>query len=347
MKKEPTTKKKKKLIPLKLSPSLWQTWQKCALSLQNPSTTLRADADGYAAQGTSLHAQIAEALQNPEQKLLAMDDDDAQLVRFAVDTTLDIFKASSPIPTMLVEHYLFAKVAGVTISGTADCIISEDDTVVIIDHKTGWKEVEAEGNKQLKLYAHLYAKGKAITKWKGIIINARFNSTSYTGGNIEKTYLSDVVADIKTRTTEKQLTTGNHCAYCPRLTICAPLRAEIKKWIEPGAIDGLTRRPAELADAIRLAKPAEKLFDTVKKEAQLYIDLGGVIPGMTLEYTAGTRTWPRDMSIVEIADKIGLNGEDMVEVKTISPAEAEKRGASKEAINALAIRPPRKGFSFK
>ena len=345
MKKEQTT-KKPKTLPLKISPSQWQTWGKCALSLQNPPTTLRPDADDYAAQGINLHALIADALQVGDLRDPAMYGDDAEIVRFAVNTTLTIFNQYAGIE---VEQYLSAKIAGVSIGGTADCIISEDDTVVIIDHKTGWKEVEAEGNKQLKLYAHLYAemtKGEAITKWKGVIINARFGSTSYTGGTIDQSYLSTVAADVKKRTADKQYATGNHCAYCPRLTICTPIRFEIKIWLEPGIIDGLTRRPEELSQALRLAKPAEKLFDTIKKEAQLYIDLGGVIPGVTTEYTAGTRAWPRDLTTVEIAERIGIDAKNMIEESIISPAQAEKKGASKEAINALAIRPPRKGFKF-
>jgi hypothetical protein len=111
-------------------------------------------------------------------------------------------------------------------------------------------------------------------------------------------------------------------------------------------IDGITREPEKLSEALRLAKPAEKLFDAIKKEAQLYIDLGGVIPGVTVEYTAGTRTWPRDMGRDKIAETIGLLPVEMTEVSTISPAEATRRGADKDAINAIAIRPPRKGFKF-
>jgi len=36
----------------------------------------------------------------------------------------------------------------------------------------------------------------------------------------------------------------------------------------------------------------------------------------------------------------------MIEETFKSPAQAEKVGADKDAINALAIRPPRKGFKF-
>jgi len=67
---------------------------------------------------------------------------------------------------------------------------------------------------------------------------------------------------------------------------------------------------------------------------------------VAVEYTAGTRAWPRDMEVKEIAGKIGIDENDMYDVKIVSPAQAEKAGANKDAINALAIRPPRKGFKF-
>ena len=76
------------------------------------------------------------------------------------------------------------------------------DTVTVIDHKTGWREVEAEGNSKLKLYAHMEAaQNDTIKRWHGVIVNARFNSTSYTGGEIDPYYLcllstSDAADDL-------------------------------------------------------------------------------------------------------------------------------------------------------
>ena len=78
----------------------------------------------------------------------------------------------------------------------------------------------------------------------------------------------------------------------------------------------------------------------------MYIDLGGVIPGVTVEYSPGTRTWPKDLPCRGLAEKLGINIHDMIEEKIISPAEAERRGANKDAVNAIAVRPPRKGLKF-
>lgn len=333
---------------LNVSPSAWMVWEKCALSLQSVKSPFQLERDEYAKEGTRLHQIIADVLKDPDYAIDA-DSDDAAMVRFAVETV----KNESAPCTLNIEIPLFSIVDGVRFSGIADCIYCVGDTIVVIDFKTGWREVEAEGNSQLKQYAHIAANTPPVKnnnwkplRWKGIIINARFNSVSYTGGEIEKDYLSNTAKDILARTKKKQFKTGNHCAYCGRLSTCAKLRKAITEWCRPGMLDGLTRDPEKLAEALRLAKPAEKLFETIKKEAQMFIDLGGVIPGVTVEYTAGTRTWPRDMSGNDIAERIGVKFEHMIDQVFKSPAQAEKFGADKELVNAIAIRPPRKGFKF-
>jgi hypothetical protein len=338
-----------------VSPSAWMVWEKCALSLQAVRTPFMLERDEYAKKGTELHALIANALKGYPS--IPSDPDDAALVRFAVETVRQELGGNN---NYAVESPLSIKIKNVLFSGTPDVLATciscgdsmEDDTIIVIDHKMGWREVEAEGNNQLKLYAHIKAAtsgtrmSNGFKYWKGIIINARFNSVAYTGGEIEPNYLSNTAIDLNYRSLKKQFATGNHCAYCPRLSTCAKIRAAIAKWIKPGAIDSITREPERLAEALRLAKPAEKLFETIKKEAQLFIDLGGAIPGVAVEYTAGTRAWPRDMGVAEIVSKIGINLNAMYDMKVISPAQAEKIGADKDAINAIAIRPPRKGFKF-
>lgn len=329
---------------LNVSPSAWTTWEKCALSLQTVKTAFKLERDEYAKAGVMLHDAIAKSLKS-EPYTLAEGDDEG-IVRFAVET---VKSGIHPLSTLAltIEEPVGCVINGVNYYGTPDAWVIIDGVLIVIDYKTGWREVDAEENSQLKIYAHaLAAKNKKVKKWKGVIINARFNSVSYASGDIESDYLLNTAKDVLARTKKKQFATGNHCAYCARLSTCAKLRAAIALWCKPGMIDGITREPEKLSEALRLAKPAEKLFEAIKKEAQLYIDLGGVIPGVTVEYTAGTRTWPRDMSGDDVARCINVDVQDMIETSFKSPAQAEKLGADKTAVNAIAIRPPRKGFKF-
>lgn len=345
-KKQPAKRKASANNTIWISPSQWGVWRKCALSVAGSSSTLKVEADDYADAGTDLHAAIAAELLNKPSGLKD-GSEEAAIVRFAVESTL--WEQSGVLRyDTAVEHFMKVKFGNIIIGGTADCLIETNNTVKSIDHKTGWKEVEAEGNEQLKIYAHLAAlENKSIKYWRGVIINARFNGVSYAeGGEIDPKYLKSIADDVKKRLKEGQHTTGHHCAYCPRLTTCAHIRKAITDWMIPGAIDSLTREPEKLSEALRLAKPAEKLFETIKKEAQLFMDLGGVIPGVTIEYSAGNRAFPSDMNARQISSRIGLKFSDMIEEKLITPTEALRRGADKDAVNAIVIRPPRKGLKF-
>ena len=136
---------------LNVSPSAWMVWEKCALSLQSVKSSFQLERDEYAKAGTMLHEAIAKTL-NGEIATIE-DSDDTAMVRFAVETV----KNESAPCTLNIEIPLFSIVNGVRFSGIADCIYCVGDTIVVIDFKTGWREVEAEGNSQLKQYAHIAA----------------------------------------------------------------------------------------------------------------------------------------------------------------------------------------------
>ena len=274
-KSKPATKLSKSKATLSVSPSAWMVWEKCALSLQNVKSSFVLERDEYAKAGTALHKAISDTLLG--KNVVLENDDDAAIVRFAVET---VKNASNPCP-LHVETPLSSiiPVNGVTFSGIADCLFCVGETIIVIDFKTGWREVEAEGNNQLKQYAHIAA-DKHLAKnkdwepknWKGIIINARFNSVSYTGGNIEPDYLFRTAKDILDRTKQKQYKTGNHCAYCQRLSTCSKVREAIAAWIKPGAIDSITREPERLAEALRLANPQRNsLRQSKRKRSSLFI----------------------------------------------------------------------------
>lgn len=330
---------KKKPPALYLRASGWKTWKACSLSLiLKDETPFPPDSDEFAAEGTKIHAAIESDLKGTTREKHDLETE--AVIDFAVRVALTEAQGL-PIRT---EVFNSAKVKGVTIGGTADALIDAETHLAVIDFKTGWMQVDAAENEQLKIYAHLNAKQGQKT-WSGVIINARLNTISQTGPHpFDKKYLPALAADAAARVAKVQTQVGNHCAYCPALAVCKPVRVAIQKWLVPGMDDGIKSRKADWLEMLSLAKPAEKLFDRVKSDAMKYLELGGEIPGVSVVFSGGSRAWPRDMILSVLADKLGIDRERLVEEKVISPAEAEKRGVPRDKITAVAIQPMRRGL---
>lgn len=329
---------------LYLRASGWKTWQACALSLiLKDETPFKPEQDEFAAEGTKIHAAVESELKGQARERLDLEQE--AIVDFAVRVTRSE-AAGLPIRT---EVFNSAKIGGVTVGGTSDAIIDGETELTVIDHKTGWIKVEAENNEQLKIYAHLNMRRGQKT-WRGVIINARLNSISMTGPHpFDKKYLAGIAAGAVKRVAAVQTQVGNHCAFCPALARCKPVRAAIQKWLVPGADDGIKNRKDDWSEMLSLAKPAEKLFDRIKSDALKYLDLGGEIPGVSIEMSGGSRAWPRDLSLAELGERLGLKGdvaETLTDEKVVSPAEAEKRGVPREKIQAVAIQPMRRGLKI-
>jgi hypothetical protein len=340
MKTKTTTKTKPPKIYLRASG--WQVWQTCALSLTlKDSTPFKPDQDEFAAEGTAIHAAIEADLNgNLREKL---DVETEAVIDFAVRTA----RAEAQGQPIRNEVFTDAKVKGVTIGGTADALIENETSLMVIDFKTGWKKVEAEGNEQLKIYAHLNQK-RGQTSWRGVIINARLNSISFTGPHpFDKKYLAALADDATKRAAAKQTQVGNHCSFCPALAVCVPVRDAIKKWLQPGADDGIKNRKQDWSELLNLAKPAETLFKRVKSDALKYIELGGELPGVGVEYSGGSRAWPNSMHPSDLAARLGIKEKDLFTEKMISPAEAEKNGVERAKIQAIAIQPMRRSLSVR
>lgn len=334
-------KKTTKTPALYLRASGWKTWQACALSLIiKDKTPFPPEQDEFASEGTKIHAAIENELKGQARERLDLEQE--AIVDFAVRVTRSE-AAGLPIRT---EVFNSAKIGGVTIGGTSDAIIDGETELTVIDHKTGWIKVEAENNEQLKIYAHLNMRRGQKT-WRGVIINARLNSISMTGPHpFDKKYLAGIAADAVKRVAAVQTQVGNHCAFCPALARCKPVRAAIQKWLVPGADDGIKNRKDDWAEMLSLAKPAEKLFDRIKSDAMKYVELGGEIPGVSIEMSGGSRAWPRDLTLDALAERLGVKVAALSDSKTISPAEAEKRGVPREKIQAVAIQPMRRGLKI-
>ena len=332
---------------LYLRASGWKVWQTCALSLiVKDETPFPPEQDEFAAEGTKIHAAIEAELKGHGHEYKAREFYDVE-TEAVIDFAVRVTKSEAAGLPVRCEVFNDCKIQGVTIGGTADAIIDGETVLTIVDFKTGWVKQEAENNEQLKIYAHLNAK-RGQTSWRGVIINARLNSISMTGPHpFDKKYLAGLAADAKKRVAVVQTQVGNHCTYCPALARCKPVRAAIEKWLVPGADDGIKNRKDDWSEMLNLAKPADKLFKRIKSDALKYVELGGEIPGVSIEYSGGTRAWPKDLALPALAEKLGVEpGALLGEIPVMSPAQAEEKGVPREKISAVAIQPMRRGLKI-
>lgn len=337
-----TKSKTPKTPALYLRASAWKTWQQCALSLiLKDESPFKPEQDEFAAEGTKIHAAIEADLKGDTRE--KYDVETEAVIGFAVRMARTE-AGGLPIRT---EVFNSQKVGTVTIGGTADALIDGETAITVIDFKTGWRKIEAEDNEQLKIYAHLNRK-QGQTHWRGVIINARLNSVTMTGPHpFEKTYLKDLAAEAKARAAKKQTQVGNHCGYCHALARCVPVRDAIKKWIVPGADDGIKNRKADWSELLNLKKPFETLVKRAASDALKYVELGGEIPGVSVELSGGTRAWPNDLSEVALADKLGVKLEKLTTRELLSPKQALDAGVvTLEQVTAVAIQPMRRGLKI-
>jgi hypothetical protein len=209
--------------------------------------------------------------------------------------------------------------------GTADRVAFLDDEIVIDDLKTGkGVRVEAEGNKQLAIYAQA-----AVNEFSPVftfkrarlrIIQTRMDHVSEWCMTVEE--LAAFVGQIKPAT---EVTPGDdQCRWCRNKATCTALNATVIAEFED-------LQPAADADEIRLARALSKvdLIETwckaVRAEALKRLEDGTVVPGFKLVAgKKGARGW-RDVAEAEqVLKAMRIKHDEMYNYAVISPTQAEK-----------------------
>lgn len=231
----------------------------------------------------------------------------------------------------------------IKISARPDAIVwsAKTKTLIVIDYKTGFVPVSANGNEQLKIYAHAFAVKNKITPEKitGIIVQPRLSTIDYGEYIYDANFFEHLSKNLKER--EGKFRVGAHCKSCAALTTCKLFRETAIKYYEPALRDGLTSRPDEWEKLIALARPAIKFFEEILSEAKTYFEMGGRLDGIGLTKSGGRRTWVREASKEFIAEKLGINEDRLSEQKTKTPAQVEKIIArdKKDVLRSLVYQP--------
>ena len=196
---------------------------------------------------------------------------------------------------------------------------------VILDWKFGrGVPVDAADNKQLLFYAAGASMNPNLDDLYDpalntllVIIQPRIASepsiSEVTPRRLAR-FADDLAAAVAlAKTPDAPLATGPHCRWCPAKAIC-PLKL--------GKARG--PKPADLAEALELAKEMEDWARSVFQKAEQDLVDGATIPGWKLVQKVARRQWIDEEAVAKRLRRLRVKVADAYERKLRSPAQLEK-----------------------
>lgn len=231
--------------------------------------------------------------------------------------------------------------------GTCDCIIIQDDTLIIIDYKYGQGvAVSAIDNPQMKLYAlgalNDYGIALEVTKVEMHIYQPRIN-------NISTDELTTEVliawADKTVKPTADKAykgkgkhNPGEHCRFCQHAGKCRALTRICTEYVE---VHGLrvgvpSLADFEVAEVLRMEPLISLWLKKVREQAMTSLMNGESIPGYKLvEGKLGNRKWSNETEVYEHLVAQGFLSDEITETKLLSPAQMDKALGKKKVAELL------------
>lgn len=283
-----------------------------------------------------------------------VDSDMVELVQVYVDAVRALVDTTGG--TLLVEQRVdYSAVLGVQDSfGTADAIILAGETIYVIDLKLGQREVRAEDNSQLKLYAlgaledfglvadfqtavlmiSQPSKRKELDSWEISVddLQAFGRKAAVTAQcAVSLIYTSADAEPVP----EAYLVPGDEqCKYCKAKPNCPALRRAVSDTMfdDLDALDSAELpapvSPATPDDLARIYRRLDLVEDWVKamrERAYGHAMAGGTLPGFKLVAgKKGARAWTDETKVEETLKSMRLKQDEMYQFKLISPTVAEK-----------------------
>lgn len=221
----------------------------------------------------------------------------------------------------------------------------------IDDFKYGHRAVEAYLNWQQFIYGVgimiKYGLGDKIKKIVMSIIQPRswhhagpIRSWTIEPDEINRHYATLVDA-VKAAYAERRMCqTGPHCrdcriAHCNAAKLAAMNAVDVAFAALPDA--DTPEQVSALLDTLERAHDAIKhTLNAIQSRAESMITNGQPVPGRSLQPGSGHRKWKNEQEARTLGAALGVV---MTEEKTITPAEAKRRGVSKEIVESMTIVP--------
>ena len=304
----------------KASPSAYRRWSTCpgSLTLQEKLGDLIPPDEGSSAAqlGTQLHDTAERALKGECEPC----EDTQFYVSFCRQLAAQkdaemIVEARVPLFYSREEH------------GYADCVIRTDDTIHVIDLKTGMIPVDAVNNWQLLIYAYGMGTMRTEAFTMTIIQNNEAKSWTLT---VEQADAIASVIGVKAQAALNpyviDLTASDEaCMWCPCKPFCKVYTAKLLE-----NFDDLTDDMVRLSDekqAYLFAHKSQITKALTAIEASLFsrVSAGETINGVSVATgRRGNKTWSKEVDPVSAMVAAGISPNDAIVSKPISPTQALK-----------------------
>ena len=231
--------------------------------------------------------------------------------------------------------------------GTCDCLIIQDNTLIVIDYKYGQGvSVSAANNSQLKLYAlgamNDYGTVLGITNIEMHIFQPRLNNISKDCTTVDELlkWADKTVKPIADKAIKGKgkYAPGEHCRFCQHAGKCRALTRLCTEKVETHGIIANVPilAPHEIADVLRMEPLITLWLKKVKETALTTLMNGEDLPGYKLvEGKLGNRKWTDDRSVLLILNGAGYDDEEVTETKVLSPAQMDKAIGKKRVAELL------------
>jgi hypothetical protein len=231
--------------------------------------------------------------------------------------------------------------------GTCDCIIIQDETLIIIDYKYGQGvPVSAVDNPQMKLYAlgalNDYGFACDVKQVEMHIFQPRLDSIS--DDSLTADELLEWAEKTVKPTAEKAFkgkgnySAGEQCRFCPHAGRCRKLKTVCTEYVETHdlRVGVPVLADFEIAEALKMEPLITLWLRKIKEQAFNMLMDGGTVPGYKLvEGKQGNRKWSDEIKVADVLKANGYSLDDITETKLLSPSAMDKALGKKRAAELL------------
>lgn len=225
------------------------------------------------------------------------------------------------------------------VKGRVDFVAwTKDRNGFVVDYKFGGEPVPAQDNPQLTAYARCVAGMRVCYDvYVGIIqpraatadllpVAAAWATADFMSEDLEAAVVRAYNADADTLRTP-----GEHCRWCPARSVCIAAIAEPLLLACTAAGQAELHKDAtdeQIGAWLTAIKRVDKVADDLARIAKARISSGSEIPGWRISWRKKL-DWDTDAkdpreAACEIANRLGIDHEDLLKISVKSPAEMKK-----------------------